>query len=95
MRGGENLEVQVSLGSLHFEEDPQWALLSAADRARIESTVVVHANGAKVLDAKAIPYACDPSEIYVAANPLGGSTCNREFTGTVISSVRIGALYLR
>jgi hypothetical protein len=95
VRGGENLEVQVSLGSLHFEEDPQWALLSAADRARIESTVVVHANGAKVLDAKAIPYACDPSEIYVAANPLGGSTCNREFTGTVISSVRIGALYLR
>jgi hypothetical protein len=57
--------------------------------------VVVHANGAKVLEARASPYACGPGEIYVGSNPLGGSTCGPKFTGTIVSSQRIGVLYLR
>jgi hypothetical protein len=95
VRGGENLEVQVSLGSLRYEDDPQWGSLSAADRERLASTVVVRANGAKVLEAKSHPFACSAGEIYVGSNPVGGSTCSARFTGSILSSERIGILYLR
>jgi hypothetical protein len=95
VRGGESLEVEVSLGSLHYDADPQWATLSAAKRDWLASTVVVHANGAKVLEATASPYACGPGEVYVGSNPLGGSTCGPKFTGTILSSQRVGVLYLR
>ena len=95
VRGGENLEVEVSLGSLHYEADPQWAALSAATRERLASTVVVHANGARVLEARASPYACGPGEIHIGANPLGGSTCGPKFGGAIVSTQRIGVLYLR
>jgi hypothetical protein len=95
VKGGENLELLLSLGSLHYEDDPNWPSLSAARRERLGSTVVVHANGAKVLEAKSSPYACEPGEIYIASNPVGGSTCSARFTGAILSSERIGVLYLR
>ena len=69
--------------------------LSAADRERLASTVVVRANGAKVLEAKSHPFACSAGEIYVGSNPVGGSTCSARFTGSILSSERIGILYLR
>lgn len=93
--GGESLEVQVSLGSLHYEGDPQWLSLSAADRERLASTVVVHVNGARVLEAKSRPFACEAGEVHIGFNPVGGSTCSPKFTGKIISSERVGVLYLR
>jgi hypothetical protein len=95
VHAGESLEVQVSLSSLRYADDPQWPSLSAADRERLSSTVVVHANGARVFEAKSKPYACAPGEIYIGSNPAGGSTCSATFTGKIISSERIGVLYLR
>jgi len=95
VRGGANLEVEVSLGSLHYEDDPHWPLLGAADRERLRSTVVVHADGARVLEAKSRPYLCETSEIYSGSNPVGGSTCGPRFTGTIVSFETIGVLYLR
>ena len=92
---GESLEVQVSMGSLRYEDDPKWPSLSAPDRERLSSTVIVHANGARVLEAKSRPFACAPGEIYVGSNPAGGSTCSAKFTGTLVSTERIGVLYLR
>jgi hypothetical protein len=95
VRGGDNLEVQVSLGSLGYQDDPGWAALGEADRERLGHTVVVHANGARVLEAGANPYPCSPSEIYFGANPLGGSTCSARFTGTIVSTQKVGIAYLR
>ena len=95
VHSGEQFEVQVSLGSLHYEDDPEWLLLSAADRERLSSRVVVHVNGARVLDAPCSPFPCGPDELYIGANPAGGSTCSKSFTGKIVSAERIGVLYLR
>jgi hypothetical protein len=95
VRGGENLEVEISIGSLHYERDPEWEALSGQEKERLESNVVVHVDGIKVLDKPAKPYLCEPNEIYVGSNPIGGSTCSARFTGIIVSSERIGAVYLR
>jgi hypothetical protein len=95
VHGGENLEIEIGLGSLHFEDDPEWMTLSAEERVRLRSRLVVHLNGKKVLDAPLRAYPCKPEEVYVGRNPVGGSTCAASFTGTIISSERIGAVYQR
>ncbi len=95
VRSGENLDVEISMSSLHYERDPEWATLSASDQERLASNVVVHLNGIRVLDKPAKPYPCDSNETYVGSNPVGGSTCSAKFTGIIVSSERIGAVYLR
>ena len=92
---GENLAIQVSIGTLHYELDPEWPTLSAEQRDRLLSRVIVHVNGTRVLDAAVRTYASLVDEVFVASNPAGGSTCSDRFTGTIISSERIGAVYQR
>jgi hypothetical protein len=95
VHGGETLEIEISMGSLHYEEDPEWLTVSPEERNRLRSCIVVHLNGVKVLDAPIKAYSCTQEEVFVGINPVGGSSCTAKFTGTIISSERIGAVYQR
>jgi hypothetical protein len=95
VHGGETIDVEISMGSLHYEEDPEWLSVSPEERKRLKSSVVVHFNGPKVLDAPITAYSCTPEEVFVGVNPVGGSSCAAKFNGTIISSARIGAVYQR
>jgi len=74
--------IDVTLGSLatvpNAEEVPAWR------RGRLRVAV----NGAPVLAAEAEFYVAEPEEVWLALNPVGGTSCAERFTGEFLSSER-------
>jgi len=88
---GEPVLVQVSLPALYRSDSALWRAVDAATKAAMLSGVRVRVNGRKVLDVPVQAYPATPAEVYVAANPVGGSTCGPRFTGEIVRSQRIEA----
>lgn len=54
--------------------------------------VRVQVNGRMVLNVAARPHPSGPAEIFIGLNPLGGSTCDKQFTGEIIRGQRVDPL---
>lgn len=74
--------IEVRLGSL-FPADRIPASTPPEQARRVREVVEVVLNGKVVLSAPAVPYDCQPEEVYLVSNPIGGSTCRDRFTGRV------------
>ena len=57
--------------------------------ARLKREVRVKIDGRIVLEAEQLAYETSPYDVYVGANPIGGSTCSYAFTGEILESGRL------
>jgi hypothetical protein len=79
----------VSMGSLFPPlTDPRMTALPAGEADRLKHTVRVRLNNRVVLNATRDCYDADPAEVSVGMNPIGGSTCDTMFNGTIQASER-------
>jgi hypothetical protein len=72
--------IDVSLGSF-----PNGRQSTAADQLR----VVLKVDGRVIWDTPARFYRADPADIFVGRNPVGGTACGPEFSGTISDVQRI------
>lgn len=77
----------LTLGSLYPDiTDPAWGSRPTDTRERLRQTVSVVLNGREVLRRVLPAHPATPEQIYVATNPVGGSTCIDRFLGQVLVS---------
>ena len=84
--------VQVSLGAFYPEGPNDSYAIPADFLARARAVVRVQVNGRMVLNVAARPHPSGPAEIFIGLNPLGGSTCDKQFTGEIIRGQRVDPL---
>jgi len=85
-------EIWISMGSLFpgADDDQAWRGLDPSLRRRLAGQVDVRLDGKVVLSLQKATYPSAPGEVAVARNPIGGSTSDPEFSGTVIFAERAG-----
>ena len=84
-------DVEIFLGSLlPPPADPWWGATPPAARAELRRRVRVTIDGAVALETTGDPYPAGPDQVYVAANPIGGSTCRPSFSGRIFLAERRG-----
>jgi hypothetical protein len=83
-------EIWVSMAPLYpgEQDDRSWRGLDRAARRRLRSRVEVVLDGKSALTVEAPTYPSLPSEIAVARNPIGGSTSDPVFSGTLVFAER-------
>ena len=69
-----------------------WKGLNPAEALRARSGITVWMDGRTVLAYGKPAYGCPPSEVVVGHNPIGGSTCDPDFSGSVAYAERMGRL---
>ena len=92
---GSSVELDVSLGCLYPPGDPQPAGMDPATQASFRKAVQVRLNGRIVLQHEAETFPAAADEIAVGRNPIGGSTCDPEFTGRILKVERTDPPRLR
>ncbi len=85
-------ELWISAGSLFppAGDEAAWRGVDPALRQRLLTHVSVVLDGTKVLSVTTTAYPSLQTEVAVARNPIGGSTCDASFMGTVDFSEREG-----
>jgi len=80
----------LAMGSLYPPAgDPRLAALPPGEAERLKHTVQVQLDGRVVFEVRRSCYDATPSEVHVALNPLGGSTCDATFNGALQASERL------
>lgn len=81
--------LEVTMGSLYPPaEDRLWLAHPAARRDALKAKIRVRLDDVVVLDAEAPTYDVQPDQITLWRNPIGGSSCRVNFTGTMVKSGR-------
>ena len=84
-------DLEICLGSLLPPvADAWWGATPAAERVRLRRLVRVTLDGALALETTSDPYPAAPGQVYVGANPIGGSTCQPTFSGGLFVAERSG-----
>ena len=83
--------VEISMGSLWPADltDPAWGAIEPARRRDLQESVFVRIDGHVVFHRRAATYPSAASQIEVGANPIGGSTCEPAFSGSIIHYERV------
>ena len=84
--------LRVSLGSLYpaLDQPQEWAGVPANRRAILKETWSVDLDGRRVVTKQAGSHPFGPAELYIGANPIGGSTCDTHFRGAILLAQRAG-----
>lgn len=87
-------EVWISTGALYPAalDDAAWGSLDPEARRQLKSHVSVTIDGRTALYSAGQAYPSSPENVAVAANPVGGSTCDAAFTGMLVFAERAGVV---
>lgn len=87
---GEIADLEIGLGSLYPPAGaPGWVGVPENTRRDAASRLWVKLDGKTVFTVAATPYPAAPAEVYVGRNPIGLSTCDPEFNGTILIQERL------
>lgn len=85
--------VEVRMGSLYPPiDDKRWNSIPVNTREQRKNHMELTLNGETVLRASFLAHPAAPGETTIGKNLIGGSTCGKKFTGTIISSERLPLL---
>jgi hypothetical protein len=84
--------ITISTGALYPPvEAAAWGSTPAAQRQAARQTMAITMNDHVVLSCPLVPYDVTPGEIYVGRNPIGGSSCDPAFSGSILTQIQTGA----
>jgi len=88
---GTEHRIEISLGSLYpaIDDHAGWADAPADWRRNRLARVEVRLDGQPVLEHDSPAHPAGPDEVSIGSNPIGGSSCDATFTGTIVSTRRI------
>jgi hypothetical protein len=69
-------------------DDPRMTALPAGEADRLKHIVQVMLDNRVVFNVSRVCYDADPADVHLGMNPIGGSTCDAIFNGTIEASER-------
>jgi hypothetical protein len=80
--------LEVTMGSMYPPlGNPEWLKHKYSDKAGLKGRVQVKIDGKVVLNAETPSYDCRSDQLAFWSNPIGASSCQDEFAGTVVQTL--------
>ena len=84
------LDLKISTSALYpLAVSKEWSGTPDDIRKKLLSTTTVMVNGKIAIDYPMVAYSASANETYICANPIGGSSCNLMFTGSILGMNRL------